>query len=285
MQISRKRKALAGLTIMCSIGILAGCGADYSVEEDTVFVLKNGKIISTDVEAFDETSYHTEGLKSFIKEAIGEYTSENGSDSVKLKEVTVENGKAVLTIEYASAEDYANFNEIAFFTGSVQETLAAGYMFEDEFAQIDGENISECDKELFLDKEGVKVVVIEGEKNVNVSGRILYASTDHTKLLDAKTLEIRQDNNLLSSPENATELPEGTEAVQQTIDGTEVPESAGSGTGTTEASDAESESSGSVDTDEFDLGTEEEETVTFEFGDDARMQAYEMEGYTYLIYK
>lgn len=102
-----KRLITAILVLVLCMGLLAGCGSSYDAQESTVYVLKNGKIVSADVADFDETSYDEEGLSSYVSGIISEYTAEYGKNSVKLKDISVADGKAVLTIEYASAEDYA----------------------------------------------------------------------------------------------------------------------------------------------------------------------------------
>ena len=38
------------LVLLLSVGMFTGCGTSYKADESTVFVLKDGKIVSTDVE-------------------------------------------------------------------------------------------------------------------------------------------------------------------------------------------------------------------------------------------
>ena len=45
------------LVFLLSVGMFTGCGTSYKADESTVFVLKDGKIVSTDVENFDEKTY------------------------------------------------------------------------------------------------------------------------------------------------------------------------------------------------------------------------------------
>lgn len=42
------------LVLLLSVGSLPVAGTSYKADESTVFVLKDGKIVSTDVENFDE---------------------------------------------------------------------------------------------------------------------------------------------------------------------------------------------------------------------------------------
>ena len=46
------------LVILLAVFIFSSCGSDYEkAETNTVYVLKNGKIISTDIDSFDEKTY------------------------------------------------------------------------------------------------------------------------------------------------------------------------------------------------------------------------------------
>ena len=45
------------LPVIATCGLLAGCGTDYYTKDSTVFVAKNGSVVSTDVE--DLIQLHT----------------------------------------------------------------------------------------------------------------------------------------------------------------------------------------------------------------------------------
>lgn len=262
------------LSVVLCFGLLAGCGKDYKTQESTVFILKNGKIVTTDVEEFSDT-YDKTALETYINDTIKAYVDENGKDTVKLEELTVENNKATLIIEYASAQDYMNFNGIELFTGSVVEALAAGYSFDVDFASIDDGKATECTKDEIIDSSDLKVAIFKGACNVNVSGTILYASVEDTKLVDKETIAIAKGNNLLNKAVEETEA--GTEAVQPTTEGTEGTEVEGE----TEVPE------GSVDSDDLLAESTQTEEVQFDFGDepaDDENQVYSGV-YTYIIYK
>ena len=148
-------------------------------------------------------------METYINDTIKAYVDENGKDTVKLEKLTVENNKATLIIEYASAQDYMNFNGIELFTGSVVEALAAGYSFDVDFASIDDGKATECTKDEIIDSSDLKVAIFTGACNVNVSGTILYASVEDTKLVDKETIAIAKGNNLLNKAVEETEA--GTE--------------------------------------------------------------------------
>ncbi len=266
-----KRLITAILVLVLCMGLLAGCGSSYDAQESTVYVLKNGKIVSADVADFDEASYDEEGLSSYVSGIISEYTAEYGKNSVKLKDISVADGKAVLTIEYASAEDYARFNGIELFTGSVAEALAAGYGFAVDFAEVTGEQPVEAASSDFIAGEGYKVVVIKTNINVNVKGTICYVSTENVSLVDGSTIAIGAGNSLFGE----SVLAEDTQAEE--ADSTEAM-----------SVESEGEDSGSVSEDEILTGEDGDTEIVFDFGDEENADSTDTEYsniYTYIIYK
>jgi hypothetical protein len=271
---------LAALAL--SVGLLSGCGDTYEATESTVFVEKDGTILSTDIEAFDPSSYDESGLQTYVEETIREYTEEHGKDSVKLKDLSFADGKATLSIEYASVKDYSEFNEIEMFTGSVAEALAAGYTFDGEYYEFQNGNQSLCDASAFLNTDGYKVVIIKANTDVHVSGKIKYASVTNVALLDNSTVAISAENNsTLDAIADGTEESGDTESTETTEeDATEAM-----------ASDAVSSDEGGIEDDEFVLEDEDTEVVfTFEEQERPKDENSVFSGsytsvYTYIIYK
>ena len=71
------------LVFLLSVGMFTGCGTSYKADESTVFVLKDGKIVSTDVENFDEKTYDKDGLKEYVKNEIDTYNEKNSTQEKK----------------------------------------------------------------------------------------------------------------------------------------------------------------------------------------------------------
>lgn len=260
------------LTMIICVGVLFGCGANYDAEKSTVYVQKKGKIVSTDVEEFDSAVYSEAELKTYIEETIDSYNDANGSGKVKLQNLTVEDGKATLTIEYASADDYTNFNGIQLFTGTIAEALAAGYTFDGDFACITDGQATESSLSEFKNQDGYKVCIIKANTNLTVPGDVKYASVDNVSLVDKKTVSIGAGNNIFGKAEESTES--GTEAVSGTDSDTEV---------TTEIVD-----DGSISEDELLEVGEEEEVIDFGFSEEepaGETTSTYTNVYTYVVYK
>lgn len=268
----KKFMVWALVAVMC-LGMFAGCGTSYAADESTVFVQKDGSIVSTDVEDFDEGKYDTDGLKDYVNQAIDTYNDANGKGLVKLKDLTVKDNKAVLTLSYASASDYQKFNEIELFAGSVAEALAAGYSFDADFASVSDGKIQTCDTSAFLNDPDYKVVIIKGNTNVQVKGTIAFASVQNTIYVDSKTISIRDGASLLNSGKNSAQSTEN-----ETQSGTEV---------VSTETEQSTETSGAVTDDDLLNMTEEDTEPVFNFDrDETKDTGSEFSSvYTYIIYK
>lgn len=262
-----KRFFAISAMMLLALCMLCGCGNNYDAKESTVFVLKNGKVVSTDVEQFSTDTYNEEELKKYIDSAIDEYNTINGKNSVKLKKLSVEDNVAKLSLIYEDVNDYSKFNGIELFSGTIAEALAQGYSFSEDFAKIDGDKITECDSDEINSLSGYNVAVIKNNVNLNVYGEIKYATIKNTKLVDGKTLSIKEGNSLLQNAvgntENSIEMASETEESTQMV---------------------EESNEGSVGEDELLTGDTSSEEV-FDFSDDPSLDTDYTDVYTYVIFK
>lgn len=82
---------------MCML--MAACGTKLDVQENTIALQRNGKILEAAVETFDQSYYKEDELNSYIQNAVDDYTAEHGKkvgvcDGVK--------GRGEKSISYAS---------------------------------------------------------------------------------------------------------------------------------------------------------------------------------------
>jgi hypothetical protein len=263
-----KKWNVTALAVLLCIGMLCGCGASYAADESTVFVLKDGSVVTTDVEEFDEDTYDEDSLKSYVDEAISAYNEEIGEKTVKRKSLSVKDGKATLTIAYDSAADYTNFTGISLFAGSVAEALAAGYSFDDTFVKVQNGDFAACDTSDFLNEAGYKVVIIRGNARVQVKGTVAYVTTTNTTYIDAKTIKVAEGTSIFGA-EGVTESTEGASEVVSTEESTEAQETAGA-----------------VSDDDLLSASDNDDEVVFDFSEEESSTASEVsQVFTYIIYK
>ena len=186
-------KKSIGLLLMAvlALAVLMGCGSSLKVDENTVYVQKKGRVIGASVETFDKDYYSQEELEEYVNQRVEDYTESHEKNSVKMDSFSVEEGVAKLNIRYAGYEDYAEFNNIEMFAGSVLQAMAAGYDFEDEFLTVtDGELGESVGKDTVTADEEYKVVILNEKVNVKVDGTVAYVSADYTSMAAEDTVAI-----------------------------------------------------------------------------------------------
>ena len=241
------------LIVILGIFIFGSCGTDYAeADTNTVFVLKDGKIVSTDVENFDEKKYDEAELESYVADIVDTYNKKNGEDSLKQKEFSVEENVATLVLEYANGDVYEDISGVEFFTGTIKEAQKAGYTFDVNFAQMkDGKAVA-ADAKDFVKGEDYKVVIIKSNTKVVVPGEICFVSTQNVSKVGEDFVLIKDGSALLK---------------EEVFDNTE------------ETTEIE----GAVGEDEVEGGDGE---IIFDFGDEPDEESSQYsEVLTYIIYK
>ncbi len=149
--------------------MLSGCGKEFSPDTDTVYVQKKGTIKGANVAAFDKEYYDESELEQFITDTVDTYVTQSGEGTVSVSEFAVEEGIAHVYLDYASAEDYAEFNGVDFYVGTVLDARADGYEILDDFTPV-------TDRDTTWDAQDNKIVIVGQETQVRVDGTILFAS-------------------------------------------------------------------------------------------------------------
>ena len=247
------------LIIILGIFVFGSCGTDYAeTDMSTVYVLKDGKIISTDLENFDENKYDQTELESYVAGIIDTYNKANGEDSVKQREFSVEENAATLVLEYANADVYEDVNGVELFVGSIDKAAEAGYAITADihFAEMkDGKAVAANIID-FVDNADYKVVVIKSNTKVVVPGEICYVSTENIAKVGKDYVVIKDGCQLLTD-DSAIGTESGTEL------GTEI--------------------EGAVGEDEVEGGDGE---IIFDFGDEPETETTpNKDVITYIIYK
>lgn len=212
-----KRSGCVGLTVMICAGMLSGCGSSLEADTNTVYVSKHGKIVTMDVEQLDQSYYDETELKEFVDSAVEEYNTENGKNSVKVDDLTVEDGTAKLRMDYETVDDYAAFNGVELYEGKIVQALAAGYDFDTDFAGVDKDgSVRGVAREDILAQEDLKVVIIKANTDVKIDGRILYVSCDNVTVTGKDSVSIKEGTGIEKTWITEAEEVPSTEAVLET---------------------------------------------------------------------
>lgn len=224
---------------------MSGAIGGKTAENNSVYILENGKVVSTNIEDFDENNYSKSELKSYISDVIKDYNKEHGSGSVRQRSLTVKNGTATSVLQYKDADVFEDFYGRELFVGTIGEALGAGYSFDIPFASVSGSSITECTNEKFIADESYKVAIIKANTKVMVEGDIYFISTENIA-------EVASDYVIIK---------EGAVLEMETVESTESTEVVS----------------------EDDLL--EEGGMVFDFGEEEIVESEYSETYTYIIYK
>ncbi|MCR4841974.1 MAG: hypothetical protein K5840_01795 [Eubacterium sp.] len=223
------------LCVALSVGMLAGCGCGSSYQSDVsaISVRDDGSILAVSVEELDQSYYDEEELKTYIDDAVSEYTSANEDVTVKVQSLKVSDSVATLNMKYDSAQTYSDFNGVTLFTGTVAEALAAGYEFDCSFASIsDGASsdasaasysaylssisgdassdasesadatgdvsMGDADTADVTDALDANVVIVSEQVRVNVPGTITFVSADGARVTSTDTVDVNNRTESLT---------------------------------------------------------------------------------------
>lgn len=199
-----KRLGCLILSVCLISGMLAGCG---TVDSDSTIVSigKKGTVTTIDVEAFEQAYYTEADFRTFAESAINTYNMSHEVDAVTLSEFAVTDGIAKLKMEFKSAEDYSEFNDIPLFQGTVVDAVAAGYKFEESFLAVEkGEVTGSAAKTEILADADLNIVIIQANTDVRVNGKICYVSKQNVTVTAKDTVSIRDAENTALESEVVT---------------------------------------------------------------------------------
>ena len=191
MKILIKKALCPVLSLFMVTLTLAGCGADKD-RETRVTLDKDGGVVSTIYESFEQDYYDISELSDMAAEEISYYNSEYISPRITLDETTrIEDEPYVkLVMTFDSCLDYSHFNQELLFFGTVQDAVENGYELSAALVDREGNKIDLGSGD-FLDRH----IVISSEKVIIDTPYNIEYMTSGVTLRDKKEADL---TNVLS---------------------------------------------------------------------------------------
>ncbi len=179
----RKTKIIPLVLVM--VCALTGCGQEKTPDVSSVSIGKDGVIAHQIVGGYEQ-NYDMEELQKLASDRVEEYCAQKGPGSVTLESVDKSDDKVLIKLQYASGQDYNEFNHREFFIGTVEQANENGYQLENvAFVSPDGKPTEVGYME---EQDKKQIVIIETkpteEMVVNIYGKILYINQSATSHQD-----------------------------------------------------------------------------------------------------
>ena len=174
------KKSLNFCLILSMLLLLTGCGNKFEPTESTIFITSKGVVQSAVIESFDKDYYKFDELKEDVEKEVKSYCLDVNEEVITVTSLTETEDIVTLQMQYQTVEDYAEFNDVILFSGTLTEAIAAGYQ-PGTLQDAAGQTV-----EIDLEKNGnLKVLITEESICIQTSGKIKYVS-DNVTILNNK---------------------------------------------------------------------------------------------------
>lgn len=174
------RKRIEGILIsICLLFIfLTGCNHNTDYTQTTLQLEKDGTIIQTIVEEFQDSSYDFEELKQMNQEETKAYNESVSHEAIETTMMQYEGDKVKAVITYMNVNDYYGFNNTILYFGTIEQAKIAGYNLNVNLVSVDGQDKISPDE--LKDMEKRHIAIVNEAVDVHTYGKILYTSEDVT---------------------------------------------------------------------------------------------------------
>ena len=156
--------------------LLSGCQKKeeepWVPDSTAIQVSQDGRITETIIDRSTE-------LQEMVNASVKDHTAAYGDGSVSVKEFAANGSDIRIVLEYAAAEDYAAFNNVRFYNGSMLGAQMEGYRFETSF-QLVAKDGTVSEQKVPADgpvsHKEYQVLVTDRSHKVEVPGNIVYVS-------------------------------------------------------------------------------------------------------------
>lgn len=207
--------------VVCTL-MLGGCDMLDEVLEEKAWepgetalqVMEDGTVTETVIDQLDESYYSSAELESMVNSSVSEYNKEHGEDAVKVDSLVIENNQVTLTMTYRTAEDYAGYNNVRFYNGSMLGAEIDGYLFYNQFKQVEKGTVTEegISNEEPLKHKELQVLVTDTSHVVKVPGDVLFISSNGSPM-GRKEVEPAEEEE--ASKEEGLVLPSNAVYVEE----------------------------------------------------------------------
>ena len=174
----RKAGRLTVLILMLALTLsLAGCGK-FLKSVNSLEIDGSGNVKAFSISEFDKGYYSGTELRKQILDSVSEYNESAKDERISLKSCKVSKKMARVLLKYKSLEDYAAFNNVLAWSGTLADAVEEGY-FDKDTAVMSSDGtlkttIDELESKFGGKTSSLKVLAVEEPLMIKVPGKIRY---------------------------------------------------------------------------------------------------------------
>ena len=174
----RKAGRLTVLILTLALTLsLAGCGK-FLKSVNSLEIDGSGNVKAFSISEFDKGYYSGTELRKQILDSVSEYNESAKDERISLNSCKVSKKKARVILKYKSLEDYAAFNNVLAWSGTLADAVEEGY-FDKDTAVMSSDGtlkttIDELESKFGGKTSSLKVLAVEEPLMIKVPGKIRY---------------------------------------------------------------------------------------------------------------
>ena len=189
------RLSIVLISVLSALALF-GCGS-ASAPDGTSFVLnRDGSVTQTIIGTNDDMIGRND-LSAFIEQQVEAYASGRDESSVELNSCSIEGNRISIELQYASIDDYADFNHVPAYDGDVEEALTKGFLFGSRFLTDSG-----------LEYSGYTIPVEYPEMRVLVLQEPMTVSIPEKAVLYSDNMKKNDDGSYTISDSDVSGIPD-----------------------------------------------------------------------------
>lgn len=183
--MKKKKKSASVIGLLAVMMLLIGCAESkpqeprkedsFTADTDTVILTREGGLIGYICEEFDESRYSFADFEEMLNAEVEDYNSQMGSGGIEIRECTLADGVARISLSYAGADDYEKFNGVQLLFGQTPEEGARRFALPGSLPLIDAHEPARTTTLGELDAEqNYRILVTDDASNIRVHGSDIY---------------------------------------------------------------------------------------------------------------
>ena len=178
---------------------MIGCGQTATeITKDTLIINANGSMKEVLVDVFDRVYYDLAEVESMAKSEVDSFNALEGENSVTYKKTEQDDNSNMVKmyLEYEDAESYAEFNEMSFFYGTIEDAYKEGFDLNVKLRSI-SDSSEQIGLDDILSMGENHILIMESDYYIEFPTQVMYISSNVIPVEKEREVDTEDDNELV----------------------------------------------------------------------------------------